>query len=299
MTKNYATTSERHAIILNELNLHDKVHINDLVNITGCGIRTIQLDLNQRLKEPFRIDTDGKGYYWIDIRYQGLFTSHDLKEFARITGISEIFPDFDSKFLRDIIDSRVKNSFLIKPEYKDHLHDDESFKVIINAIEDQQNIFFRYNGKTADVSPYKLVNMYGYWYLCGTNNGVIKTYKYLRMQNIRTNNNEFNYDSKVLDEIETTDTIWISNRENRKNKIVKVRTTPEFTQYFKDNITIPGETSREDQTDGSLVITLEANIGYEILSIVKSWIPGLEIIEPQDFRDELKKQLENYLGKLE
>lgn len=295
MSKNYVTTSERHAMILNELNLHDKVHISTLVEKTGSGLRNIQMDLNERLKYPFGIETDGHGYYWIDKRYQGLFTTHDIREFSRIVGILEIFPDFDTHIIKDIIDGRLNNSILIKPIYKDHIHNDENFKLLVKAINDRRNIFFRYNDKTSDISPYKLLNMYGSWYLCGTHNGVLKTYKYSKVSNVRTNNNNFIFDESILREIEETDTIWMSNRDDRQNKTVKLKTTPDFTQYFKDNITIPGEFQREEQDDGSIVISVEVNIGYEILSIVKYWIPRLEILEPAELREELSNQLKEYM----
>ncbi|MGL1890592.1 MAG: WYL domain-containing protein [Spirochaetaceae bacterium] len=301
MSKNYEGVAERFAIILNELNISEKVHINRLVEVTGSDIRNIQMDLNQRLKDPFKIETDRKGNYWLDKKYQGLYTSEELKEFAKIAGISEIFPEFDSNFLRSIIDKNITNSFLIRPQYKDRIYDNHNFKLLVDAIDNRCNIYFSYitkKRKTYDVSPYKLVNMYGHWYLCGTHNGILKTYKFSKLENIHKNNNKFDFKESVLNEIEKSDTIWISNRDDRQNKNIKIRTKPEFTQYFKENITIPGEINRSDEEDGSLIITLEANVSYEILSIIKCWIPRIEIVEPTELKVELKEQLTEYLNEL-
>lgn len=296
MPKNYSSTLERYAIILNELNASEKVHISRLVDLTGSSVRNLQMDLNKRLKEPFRIETDNIGSYWIDKKYQGLYTSQELKQFSSISGISERFPEFDSNFLRQVIDLKHNDSFMIKSKRNNTTIDEDIFKAVIRAIENRQNIFFRYKNKSPNVSPYKLIYIYGYWYLCAVNNGILKTYNLYKIQNVRTNNNKFKYDESIMDLIENTDTIWMSNTKETKTIILKVE--QQDVRYFMDNIIIPGETQRNEEDDGSLTVTVKSKFFDEILYIVISCIPIIKILEPEELKVKLKKRLTDYINNI-
>ncbi|MBN2618710.1 MAG: WYL domain-containing protein [Spirochaetales bacterium] len=299
MIKNYKGVAERFALILNELNNNDKISINKLVEITGSDKRNLQMDLNNRLKDPFHIDTDGKGFYWIDKKYQGLFTSLEFKHLAEIAGISELFPDFDKNFLKNIINQKYNNSFIIKSSFKDKFSDNPNFLLVLEAINTKKCIYVRYKNKTYDVVPYKLINNFGSWYLCVTHNKIIKTFKFKNVSNVRFNNSEYIVNDEIIKTIDESDSIWISNRSEHEKIIVKIQTIPEFTQYYIDNIKIPGEISRKNDINGRLIIEIEVNQFYEISSIIKYWIPRLEVIEPFELKELIKNELVNYTRLLE
>ncbi len=76
-------------------------------------------------------------------------------------------------------------------------------------------------------------------------------------------------DNSVLDTINSSDSIWMSNS---KPIIIKLRISNDFADYFQENIIIPGETSREWNEENSLIVNIEASVYEEIKNIVKYWI---------------------------
>ncbi|OQX93236.1 MAG: hypothetical protein B6I17_03595 [Tenericutes bacterium 4572_104] len=298
MPPNYDTTIERHKLIIDELNFRNKVHINHLVHITGASKRTLQLDLSNRLKYIYNIETDKIGNYWIEKSHKDLFTVEDLNLFFKNIGFENILPEFDTKLLNTIIRNDSSGISFIINKFDYQLKNKELFKYIIDAIENKSNIFLRYNNLTRDVSPYKLIYTKGFWYLHAVENSKLKTYKFNKIKGVSKNNNNFNFNELIFKKIEDSQTIWIEGSQLDRKREVLIKTIPSFTEYYKNNIIIPGEISRFDEEDGSLTIKFQVDFYEEILSIIKFWIPRIYVVEPIDLKELLMKELQTYLHKI-
>ena len=296
MAKNCTGIAERYAMILNELSSSETVKRSYLQEITGESERVIQMDLNDRLKHVFHIETDNRGNYWMDKKYRGLFTINELKEYAKILGASNLFPEFNNSFLTRLIENKSTNSFIIRSPYKDTIKDSPEFVDIMNAIDDLKGLFFRYNGKSYGVLPYRLLNTYGHWYLCCTDNGVLKTFKFNKLVGVRKNTNKFVMDDLILKQIEESETVWISNS---KPIVIKLKINSDFKEYFKENVTLPGETNRTEANDGSLIVDISASVLDEIKSIVKYWIPRIEVLEPKELKEIIKQEIIEYAASID
>lgn len=290
--------AERFAIILGELSSRERVNIRDLEDLTGYDRRNLQMDLNQRLKSPFAIETDRRGNYWMDKKYQGLFSVTDIKEFSKILGASEIFPELDISFLKDLINSRTSKGFIIKSPYRDSLRENSQFSPIIKAINKSQKIKFTYKKskgvKRYLVEPYRLVNSYGSWYLFAVDKGLLKTFRLNKISGVTESFDSFIMNKDTLLDIENSDTVWLKSG-NKKTVILKV--LPSFVSYFEESVLLPGEKSRNLEDDGSLIVVLEASVYEEIKSIIKYWIPRIEVIEPLELKTIIKEELTSYLLK--
>jgi len=297
MIKDSKGLAERYAVILNELSNKEKVNIHDLEDLTGYGIRNLQLDLNQRLKTPFRIETDKRGNYWMDKKYRGLFSVQDIEKLSKIIGIEEIFPELDGSFITDIIDSKSSKPFIFKSPYKESLKGNTQFDLIAKAISKSVKLKFTYfkgdKWKRHLVEPYRLVNNYGTWYLFAVEKDILKSFKLSKIDGASQGFDSFSMDEDIIRSIEESDTVWISKGESIE---VKLRVAASFASYFIDNISLPGQKNCTTEDDGSLIVTVKVFYLEEIKNIIKYWIPRIIVIAPSELRDEIKKELTTYMN---
>lgn len=288
-------TAERFAIILDEFSKNEFVSSKRLVTLTGASIRTIQRDLNERLKTLFLIEKviDRRGFYTMNKSYRDLFTFTELKNIASLAGINELFPEFSEKFIKDLLNQKVNNTFVIKSPYKDITHDKkDEFKIISDAIDSSRLLRFTYNKNRYTVEPYQLLNTNGHWYLCCVHEGKLKTFRLSLMIKIAIGGGNFNHDHSVLDEINRSESIWMGNKMPIN---IKVKVSPDFSEYFKERIILPGQQNIIENEDGSLLVDVEATFVDEIQGIIKYWIPRLQVIEPEYLKESIKKELSDYI----
>ena len=288
--------AERFGVILKELSNRERVNINELVEITGYGKRNLQMDLNGRLKDPFRIETDHRGNYWMDKKYQGLFTADDIKKFSDILGISNIFPYLDTNFLTSMIEDTMNRAVIFKSPYKESIKGNEQFDVIVKAINRNHKIRLSYKKgtdvKRHSVEPYRLVNSYGSWYLFAMEGEILKSFRFSRITAADENMGTFTINPDVLEKIESSDTLWISTDEAIE---IKLLIDPGFAAYFTENLTIPGQVDVETQRDGSLIVNIKAYYTEEVKNIIKYWIPRIKVLEPEQLKEEIDIELKEYL----
>ncbi|QEN03327.1 WYL domain-containing protein [Thiospirochaeta perfilievii] len=294
MSENEVKLAERIANILYQLNSNTSVNVRALADEFNVSTKTIQTDLNKRLS-IFGIEDDGKGNYWMDRRYQGILTMSDLKNFAVLSGVSEIFPDIDDYFIQDILEHKFKDSFLIKSPFKESTKDKRhEFNIISEAIEKHNHIRISYNDKRYTVEPYKLFNISGLWYVCCVDEGKLKTFRLIKIFKINQLGTTFIPDNSILEIIENSDSIWMGNNEDTT---VKLRVVPEFCEYFLERIILPGQVEVIKEEDGSLTVILNVSFIDEIQALVKYWIPRLEVIEPLLLKESIDNELSLYLTK--
>jgi len=75
-------------------------------------MRTIQRDLNVRFAYlPLQ---KSNGRYHLDIAFLGKLNSKDIDRFASLAGVRGLFPSLSDDFLRDIFDTRMQDTLLVK-----------------------------------------------------------------------------------------------------------------------------------------------------------------------------------------
>lgn len=296
MSKNYHGIAERYAMIINELSKNEIVSSKRLVEITGSDIRTIQRDLNERLKSVFEIEKveNKRGYYSMNRKYRGLFTINEFKHLATLTGIADVFPDLDEKFVKDLLENRINKTFSVKLPGQDNIRTyKDEFEIVSKAIEEKRVLRFKYKNKTYEVEPYQLVNMKGNWYLCCTHEGKIKTFRLSQMIKLNIRSLTFPINLEIMEEIHNSDTIWMANS---KPTYIKLSISSDFSEYFTETIVLPGQQKVEEHDDGRLIVTLEARFLDEIKGIIKYWIPRIKVLEPDYLQKELDRELLEYIN---
>jgi len=114
---NHDKLSTRLTQILQKLNSGESLSLDDLANEFNVSLRTIQRDINERFSYLPLIRENG--YIRIEEYALGKLSFKDIKNFAILSGIKNLYPTLDDDFIVDLINTRL-NSIL--PQTKNHIN---------------------------------------------------------------------------------------------------------------------------------------------------------------------------------
>lgn len=284
------TIATRLSLILTKLNSGEKLEVNSLAKEFGVTPRTIQRDLNQRFADiPLKKENN---YYFLESHYLGKLNFNDIKKFALISGIKELFPTFSDDFLSNILEDSSLNSYLIKGHHYEKIeHKEKEFRSIENAIKKSMVIELIYRNKKRKVHPYKFANVKGIWYLVALQDKVIKTFTFTKISSLYICDELFQVDKEILKKIEDEDSLWFSNE--KIEVILKVK--PMISEYFKRRDIVQYQKILEEFDDGGLLVSMKMSFEEETLQIVRYWIPNIKIVSPTYLQEKLEDSLRDYL----
>lgn len=119
------------------------------------------------------------------------------------------------------------------------------------------------------MEPYRVVYYGGFWYLIGNEpaTGILKRYALDKIKDLRLMTSRFKSIPGDLDSVlKGSANIWFS-----------------------------GEKNKEERPDGSLVVTFRVGHYDAIRHILKSWIPHMIILEPEEFQLSLIEDVRGWL----
>lgn len=290
MSQEQDKTIERLIRILGMLTNGERVTTKDLAEEFSVSIRTIQLDLNQRLS--FLPILKEKGFYSLESYALGKLSFQDINNFAILSGIHGLYPSLDQNFIVDILNERVNKALLIKGgNYESIVDYLEQFEQIELAIIKHHKIAFGYKDKARVVEPYKLMNTNNIWYLLATEQGDLKSFTFTKLQSLALADESFKPDSSILETINKNETVWYSKKEIQ----VILEVDIVAAEYFLRRDLLPAQILLKQNSNG---LTLSTKVAYddEILQIVKQWIPHIKIISPEYLQEKLHEDLIHYLS---
>ena len=230
---NHDTLVYRLAQILVKLNQGEKLDPQELADEFGVNVRTIQRDLNLRFAYLPLQKTNGR--YHMDTAFLGKLSTRDIERFASLAGIRGLFPSMNDEFLQDIFDSRMQSALLIKGHHYENLAGKEQmFRAIEQAIVARHQIAFNYEKSDgmksyAAISPYKLINHKGIWYLAAVDGEKLKAFSFTKIDHLRRLETSFNWNPDIEIQLESEDGIWLSDE---KQEVV-MKIDREVAGYFK------------------------------------------------------------------
>jgi predicted DNA-binding transcriptional regulator YafY len=299
VNNHHDTLVYRLAQMLVKLNQGEKLEPHALAEEFGVNLRTIQRDLNERFAYLPMEKTDGR--YHLDPTFLGKISIKDIQRFASLAGVKGLFPSLANDFLRDIFDSRLQSALLVKGHHYEYIGDKGAlFRDLEKAIIAHRHVSFSYlkaeGLKTYQaVSPYKLVNHKGIWYLVAQDGEKLKSFSITKLSNLLTLETLFIWDSKIDTQLAEDDGIWLSDA--KQEVVLKVGT--EVAGYFKRRKLIANQVIEKELEDGGLIISAKVGHANQILPIVRYWIPHIRIISPEHLQVEIDKGLNEYLGRTE
>jgi len=288
--KKHDTIATRLSIILNKFNSGERFGVDDLVEEFGVTKRTIQRDLTERLSYlPIKKE---KKLYYLEEYYLGKLNFNDIENFAILSGIKKLYPTLKEGFLKDILDDTISKAYLIKGHnYEDISTKSNEFKIIKNAILSSLQLEFIYNNKPRIVSPYKLLNKNGIWYLIAIENNGVKTFSFQKIAKLNQTKQTFEVEQNVIDTITNDDNTWYGNDQIE----VTLQVNKEVASYFKRRKILPNQIILEQLDDRALIVSCKVSFDEEILKLVRYWIPNVQIITPLYLKEKLNNSLKDFL----
>jgi predicted DNA-binding transcriptional regulator YafY len=230
----------------------------------------------------------------LEATYLGKISTKDIRNFAQLSGISDLYPSLDMSFLRELLDSRAQQIYSAKGySFEDVSQFTELFKVFGKAIQEHQQIGFLYKGEPRLVQPYRLIHHHGSWYLAAVRKDQLRTYRISHIQLTPSPHEYSQYipDSKIIKLVEDDDSIWFG--QEKKEVILSVH--PDAVSYFKQRRLLPEQKIVDELGDGRLIVSSLISHNMQLLPLVKFWIPHVRIVSPEHLQYELDRELKYYL----
>lgn len=202
--------------------------------------------------------------------------------------------------MRDIFDSRIQEALLIKGHHYENLAGKEqAFRTLEKAIVARQNVAFDYM-KTegvkgyASVSPYKLLNLKGIWYLAAVDGDKLKTFSFAKIERLKLLDTTFVWSKEVDAKLATEDGIWFTERQHE----VVLKVGADVAGYFKRRKLIANQVIEKELADGGLLISAKVGHPNQVLPIVRYWMPHIRIISPDSWQQDLEQGVRDYLQRI-
>ena len=145
------------------------------------------------------------------------------------------------------------------------------------------------------MEPYRVVYFGGFWYLIGNEpaTGILKRYALDRIRDLKLSKTCFKSVPTDLDAVlRSSANIWFAGEMKLE---VTVLIDARVSHYFKRRKMFPSQEIKEERPDGSLVATFRVGHYEAIRNILKSWIPNIMILAPEDFRISLIEDVKGWL----
>lgn len=291
MAKSHDTLAQRLSQILTKLNNGERFTVIELADEFNVSARTIQRDINERLSY-IPIDKNGD-YYSMESYALGKLSFEDIKNFATLSGIKNLYPSLSNEFITDVLNAKVNSAYLIKNQgFEDISLKKEWFETISAAIVKNSPVNFEYKEKHRTVNPYKLVNNDVIWYLLADENNKLKTFTFSKIKKFiwEDDTESFTPKKEFLEAIQKDDTNWFSNELIE----VTLQIDSEAKNYFTRKKILPNQKILEQKED-YFIISTKVSYDDEILKLVKYWIPYIRIVKPEYLKEKLATALKEYL----
>jgi predicted DNA-binding transcriptional regulator YafY len=146
-----------------------------------------------------------------------------------------------------------------------------------------------------NLEPYRVAYFGGFWYLIGNepSTGILKRYALDQITDFRLSGGVFKGVPEDLDAtLKGSANIWFTEKRNLE---VTVLIDAQVSHYFKRRKVFPTQEIKEERPDGSLVVSFRMGHYEAIQNILKSWIPHILILEPEEFKMLLLKDLKGWV----
>ena len=295
----------RQTTIFSRLNAGETVNIKTLAEEFGVGVRTMQKDMNERLSNTYDIVDLGHGNYAFAEGYR--FKGADDEEEKIAISLMKSLQQSAIPDMNDYINAALpavksyEEMFLFDLDFEP-IEDIGTFKIILQAIQWQVGLEFTYtkvNGGTKEttVYPYRIANFKNYWYLIAYDllDEKIKTYYLKKIDKLHTLYENFMSNETTEKELKQIcaqiDSAWFDGGESQVT--LGVRGDAQF--YLERHL--PHHMTIIEQKEDYMAINISYSNETEVLSLVKKWLPDIQILDNPELSQKLDKTLLAFLDR--
>jgi predicted DNA-binding transcriptional regulator YafY len=271
--------------------------------------RTIQRDLLLLKESGFPLHEIQKGIHQMSKDLVKNLEVFDDTELALVVALKNIVGQLGEPFrkaadsvLNHLYDCMTTMPVFVKIDDAIPL-DSNLLNKIVRAIRERKLVSFQYAAEKGahpvSMEPYRVVYFSGFWYLIGNEPAtkILKRYALDRITDFRLSKTCFKGVPEDLDGIlHSSANIWFAGEMNLE---VTVLIDAQVSHYFKRRKMFPTQEIKEERPDGSVVVSFRVGRYEAIRNFLKSWIPNIVILAPEDFKKELLKDVKGWVKRQE
>jgi predicted DNA-binding transcriptional regulator YafY len=314
--------TERLLNLISTIQNYPGIQAKELAEFFGCTTRTIQRDICFLRKNGFLIDSStgaaggfrSRGSYSLKplvfsgeealaifvtskilLEQKGFPFRDDLE--SALAKISQVIRKEDIKLFKSL---EARTSIMSK-RLKDYYSWGDVFTEINRAILDHVIIEITYNSYNSrkvtvrKVDPYHIMFREGCWYLIAYCHWreEIRIFRIDRIINIKRTHEQFSYPAGFSLQ-EFFKMSWQIGK--GEEVTVKIRFEPPVAHLIREKVWHPMQEIEESE-GGSLIYTVRVEGTYEIKQWILGWGTAAECLEPEELRDEIRRELVDAAGK--
>jgi predicted DNA-binding transcriptional regulator YafY len=268
--------------------------------------RTIQRDLLLLKASGFPLHEVHKGVHQMSKDLVKNLEVFDDTELALKNMVGQLGEPFHQKAADGVLD-RLYDCVTTMPVFvkiDDAVPLDSSLlNKVVRAIREKKQVTFQYaadkGAHPVNMEPYRIVYYGGFWYLVGndTATGILKRYALDRITDFRLSKTCFKGIPEELDAVlRSSANIWFAEE---KHLEITVLIYGKVSHYFKRRRMFPTQEIKEERPDGSLVVTFRVGRYEAIRDILKSWIPHMVILAPEDFKKDMLEDVKGWVKRMD
>lgn len=288
------TLAQRLGVILTKLNHGQRLVISELATEFNVSPRTIQRDLNVRLAY-LPLEREGQTY-WLDPSYFGRASTPAILRLCEQVGAKALFPDDHDSLIKQWLNPNGSPVFVLSGF---QLDEDDShhqwLKPLAKAISQQLKARLTWVGEQTEqeVVPYRLVNKRGRWYLAGVSTEAPFIEPLSRISLIRLTEA-----AATIAEPQQQILQRLIEQEAIPSHEVVIKAASPIAHEFKLRNILPEQALIRELEDGSILLASRVFDGAQLLPVIKTYLPHLEVISPTGIQALVKRDLKTLLSRM-
>lgn len=173
-------------------------------------------------------------------------------------------------------------------------HQRDEIIQIKNAIETKHIITCTYTNKDRIVYPLKILNLEGYWYLIvyEPKDDLVKTFHLNSVKNIEHTDDIYTFNQDIVDSFDNAITAYF--KPNNETVRVELFIDKEVSRFFERKPLNKTQRPLRVLPDKSLELEVYVTDLMEIIPTIQRFIPYVVVIEPEELKTAIVKNLEVY-----
>jgi predicted DNA-binding transcriptional regulator YafY len=267
--------------------------------------RTIQRDLLLLKEADFPLSEFSRGNYQIDKTLFKNFEVFDETELALVIAIKNLVGQLGEPFQQaaDDIFNKLYEDVTTSPVFikidDSVILDKRQFNRIVKAIREKRQGTFEYevfSPYQVNIEPYRVCFFGGFWYLVGKDlcDQNFKRYALDKIKDFKPLGNHFRCVPAQVDRmLKESGNIWFSSERNIEIIVIVDKSC---AGYFRRRKVYPHQEIREEQADGSIVVSFMVGSLDEIRNTLKAWLPHIKILQPEELKNIFLNDMKTWIS---
>ncbi|MFB2962887.1 WYL domain-containing protein, partial [Aeromonas jandaei] len=234
--------------------------------------------------------------YWLDPSYFGRASTSAILRLCEQVGAKVLFPDDHDALLKQWLNPNASPVFVLAGF---QLDDDDGhhqwLKPLAKAISQQLRVRLISVDEQAEqeIDPYRLVNKRGRWYLAG----VRADTPFLEPVSSIASVQQIDTPATISEPLQQLLQKLIEQEAIPTHEVVIKAASPIAHEFKLRNI-LPEQALIRELEDGSILLASRVFDGAQLLPVIKTYLPHLEVISPAGIQALVKRDLKALLSRM-